>query len=566
LLLLTSAVVPLAALNIPITVIPSRVTVGEGVPVRLDVAQLPHGFTSLQWLRNGAPIPGATNYGFYSTLRLTNTAFTDAGVYTLQATNQFGEVRSSSAADVRVVPSVQLRRVASIRFARGLINLDVRGQHAFIAAQGLSIYDLSDRANPVLVSRYASALGDIYDVAVQGNLALAIGGIGDESFIELLDVENPGQPISLSQLKTHTSMRAVTLDRPLAYIAGDVFQVWNIADARHPALLGQCQIPQAFTMKMAGDVAYLASYNAGLQVVDILNPAAPSLLQTIDERLGLFDSTGLSGDRLYCSGDRLRIYDASDRRAPRLLSNTQRLFGLGPRDNALLCQGSFVFAGNGSPNAQPRTFLSVFDAADPENVIEVGRYPIETAEPGIHDAQMEGSCFYLAGPDVVEIVEWLPAAHPPVIVADVGDKLAVAGTTVALQARATGGEHLAFQWFRGPEELARETNAILRLPASSATAGEYRVRVTNSAGFVESSGAVQLTEPLEFSAAISYEGAPRIRFQIPAGFQCALEGSVNLKNWHVVWQGEGRNEAIEVSPEETDPFHFFRLRYGSGAE
>jgi hypothetical protein len=72
---------------------PSSQTVGTGSSVYYSVAVSAVPAATLQWRKDDTPIPGATN----SSLTLSNISLTDAGTYTVIATNSVGSTTSSGA-------------------------------------------------------------------------------------------------------------------------------------------------------------------------------------------------------------------------------------------------------------------------------------------------------------------------------------------------------------------------------------------------------------------------------------------------------------------------------------
>ena len=84
---------------------PEEATVFQGQPVAFSVAVAGTQPISLQWLKNGSPIAGATS----TTLTIASALFTDAGNYSVDATSPYGSVRSLSARlSVKVRPNETL--------------------------------------------------------------------------------------------------------------------------------------------------------------------------------------------------------------------------------------------------------------------------------------------------------------------------------------------------------------------------------------------------------------------------------------------------------------------------
>jgi len=96
----------------------------------------------------------------------------------------------------------------------------VEDHHAYLAAGdgGLVIVDISDLANPRLVSRIAS-LGHVYDVAVNGNVAYAALGANG---IATVDITNPARPVVTEGMEAFggSTLEVVVAGAYAAYVAG----------------------------------------------------------------------------------------------------------------------------------------------------------------------------------------------------------------------------------------------------------------------------------------------------------------------------------------------------------
>lgn len=79
---------------------------------------------------------------------------------------------------------------------------------------------------------------------------------------------------------------------------------------------------------------------------------------------------------------------------------------------------------------------------------------------------------------------------PPSITSQPASQTVNEGDAVSFTVAATGTAPLAYQWYRGGDELAGETDAMLEIAAASeADAGDYSVAVTNAAGTASSAAA-----------------------------------------------------------------------------
>ncbi len=87
-----------------------------------------------------------------------------------------------------------------------------------------------------------------------------------------------------SAYDTPGSARGVALKGDYAYVADweAGLQIINLGNPKSPILVGSCDTPgQAYKVAVQGNYAYVADYDAGLQVVDISDPSAPFIAGTL---------------------------------------------------------------------------------------------------------------------------------------------------------------------------------------------------------------------------------------------------------------------------------------------
>ena len=109
------------------------------------------------------------------------------------------------------------------------------------------------------------------------------------------------EPLRLGGYDTSGSASGVAVSGSLAYVA-DLDAGLQIIDVSNPAspvrLGGYDTSGQAFGVSVQGTIAYVADYDAGLQIIDVSNPANCV-------RLGGYDTSGrafgvaVAGNRIY---------------------------------------------------------------------------------------------------------------------------------------------------------------------------------------------------------------------------------------------------------------------------
>jgi hypothetical protein len=155
----------------------------------------------------------------------------------------------------------------------------VAGDHAFVAVHGdgLHVVDIADIANPTLVG-FSGAVDEARGVAVFDQyVAVADFAQG----LVVFDVSDPTTPLWLSHLSMQA--RSVTMAGDLAYVTlHQQLLVCDLSDPVHPAVVGGTFLPgdigKAF---IAGDFAYVTAEEAGFHVVSVADPGQPQLVTTV---------------------------------------------------------------------------------------------------------------------------------------------------------------------------------------------------------------------------------------------------------------------------------------------
>jgi hypothetical protein len=231
------------------------------------------------------------------------------------------------------------------------------GDHACVAdsSQGLQIIDVSDVAQPEIIGSVdtpGSALG----VAVWGSLAYVADGLDG---LHVVSIETPTAPHIVSTRATLGSAVGVAIAGRHALVADYYWPgllSFDLSDPVAPLFAGGVRTLRAWRVATAGDVAYVASAESGLDVVDISSPfGAPPVGQA---DVPWASEVTVRGPHAYVLGDHgLYAVDVADPAAP-------VLGGLGAttaiaRDLALTATHAFVVG------SDFEGCLSVFDIQSP---------------------------------------------------------------------------------------------------------------------------------------------------------------------------------------------------------
>jgi hypothetical protein len=278
--------------------------------------------------------------------------------------------------------------------ARGDFNgeaggIDIVGSYAYVCNQqvlgvGIEIFDISDPYHLVSVGSTPYP-GEKRDIAVEDDRAYVVSAAG----LEVINVQDPKDPFVVGSVGTPGSPRRVAVSGDYAYVADwdSGLVVVDVSVDSLPAVVGSI----AFTNRVddvaiQGDYAYLSNFS-NLQIVDISNPAAPSLVGTLTISGGYAVSVGVSGSYAYLgrvSTNRgFYVADVSNPYAPVLVGDIQGMnvyeFVVdGPL--AYLCSGDF----------------RIIDVSNPSAPQELVRVPT-----GGDDVAISGGYAFLGGGNVV---------------------------------------------------------------------------------------------------------------------------------------------------------------------
>jgi hypothetical protein len=225
----------------------------------------------------------------------------------------------NSPVEVGAIPSSEIRWT-NPRTTDETWGVAVAGDHAFITDRrsGLRIIDISDPSAPVEVSSYFSPRDWFSEVVVEDQIAYLCAF--DKGLL-MLDVSDPTAPTLIKSIVSEAYPTGISKEGDTIYLAcgWDGVRILDVSDTTTVNEIGATFFDDLFVFHVVASGGYVyaglsdMSYRGILQVLDVSDPSAPTMLGSI--RMSGF-STGLAvSDQLVLVNDLFdgtRIIDASD--------------------------------------------------------------------------------------------------------------------------------------------------------------------------------------------------------------------------------------------------------------
>jgi hypothetical protein len=152
----------------------------------------------------------------------------------------------------------------------------VLGQYAYLAAGGLAIVDVGDKAHPMQVGGCDTTWTSI-GLELRGDYALLVG----EGGLDTIDIRDPARPVRVGGFAAGKYIYGFALSGNFACLAAgnQGMDILDITDPIHPVLVGTYPgLSAAHAMQIVGNTAYVVDGLAGLVLLDVSNPALPTRL------------------------------------------------------------------------------------------------------------------------------------------------------------------------------------------------------------------------------------------------------------------------------------------------
>jgi len=200
-----------------------------------------------------------------------------------------------------------------------IVGITIDGDYAYLTVQGvgLEIFNISDPASPTNVA--IIPIGDYIEkvTVADGRAYVADSTTG----VLVYDVSTPATPTLITTYDTPKIAYEAAISGNYAYIAD--YDSMQVVDITSSSIVASIAMPgsNANAIAISGNYAFVSNYLSGLQIVDISNLSALSIVGSYDTSGATMDVT-VDGDYVYLADldGGLKILDITDITHPSLLT------------------------------------------------------------------------------------------------------------------------------------------------------------------------------------------------------------------------------------------------------
>lgn len=245
-------------------------------------------------------------------------------------------------------------------------DIEASGDLAFIAMynEGVRILDVSRLPEHDEVARIPTD-ATVKGLDIKDGLLYAAEQHSEGSRLRILDVSIPGAPVSLGSVEIPGKpISDVRVSGSHAFVANHYhgLVIVDVADPAAPTIVSSMDLGGiVIDVEISGDFAYfvMASYPEGLKVVDVSDPASPQLVASLAP---VAREARIVGTLLLLAAyeEGLQVFDIADPAAPQLLASVPAI----DRVTAVTMAGDLAYLIDGG--------LRVVDLSNPSHPIPLG--------------------------------------------------------------------------------------------------------------------------------------------------------------------------------------------------
>jgi hypothetical protein len=268
--------------------------------------------------------------------------------------------------------------------------------------EGITVFDLSDPTNIVLVGNFLEDGTFIERLTIHDDYAVGVG-----LNLQVLDLHDPANIVEVfsTALTSRASRALVDGDVLYVFVDGDL-QVWDYATPSHPSFIRSASIDASPTDEVAltpaGPLA-LTGRDVGL-LLDDTTPDVPTVKSQVPIPVGVAPSAAaIDGDHAYVA-EKAYGFTILDARSLESLGRFEIEPRLAPGNvSDLVEKGGKVFLAGGYG-------IFIVDSSDPAHPVELGRYALRDVE----HIEVEGQRGYASttvGAGAFAVIDVSDAAH-----------------------------------------------------------------------------------------------------------------------------------------------------------
>ncbi len=180
------------------------------------------------------------------------------------------------------------------------IEIDIRGNLAFVVAEGFYVIDISDPSALAVVGIDPATSGN--DVEVAGNYAFVVRD-GANHF-QVVDVSKPALPHQVTSLTLSGDALSLTLEGDHAYVGGTVVTTVDISDPTSPVNINENILTggSALDIEARGNRAFIGR-ESDIIIYDTTDPTNPVFDEVVSWAPGGYSVLDLNGNQLVHAGD-----------------------------------------------------------------------------------------------------------------------------------------------------------------------------------------------------------------------------------------------------------------------
>ncbi|MEK7573952.1 MAG: hypothetical protein AAB514_00255, partial [Patescibacteria group bacterium] len=253
-------------------------------------------------------------------------------------------------------------------------DLDVKNKIVYLTSEASAvakpdffIVNATDGQNPFIISSLDIGAG-LKSVDIAGGYAFVASKDDDKELI-VIDISNSSAPVEVASLNLTGSANALTIFYRNSYVyigradgAPQEFSIINVSNPLSPFLVsGLSGVGDEINdIYVLNNRAYLGTEDAsrGMIIIDVANPASPSIMGSINVNDDVYGIYPLSEDKIL-AGEKTKFYIINASNASSMTISGSVLINDRTRD--IVSVGSLAFLATENPNAE----FQIYDISNP---------------------------------------------------------------------------------------------------------------------------------------------------------------------------------------------------------